>query len=305
MENNTRGGLLLQNLLTNLASKELLGIPLFLSPLGVAASQQLVDMLNLLPIDNSSSFIADNRLFEFLQSSVGYDYTYNLELNLNKLIPIKSYNLPLKNQHVINGTDAGVYAFVHQETGYVGLGSATSCRYRLESHIRSFIGKRDTTFLHDWVKNNGGLTSIRWAPIITLPNLEILWMKSNSSDELSAGSAKLLRAITQYPTRVLEQCLNSHYKPYLNSGNNSQIIFYNFAFSPSDMDVTSRTLDRYQALASDKATILAEAGSYNELAKYIGLSNVSVRNNMNWAKGTHFTFEGNLVEGYLRKFGST
>lgn len=105
-------------------------------------------------------------------------------------------------------------------------------------------------------------------------------MKSNSSEELSAGGAKILRAITQYPTRVLEQCLHSHYKPYLNSGNDYHIIFYNFSFSPEDMLVTSRTLDRYQALDSDKLTVLAEASSFNELAKYIGLSNVSVRNNM-------------------------
>ncbi len=105
-------------------------------------------------------------------------------------------------------------------------------------------------------------------------------MKSFSSEELSVGGAKILRAFTQYPIRVLEQCIHSHYKPYLNPTTNS-IIFFNFNFDPHDMNLASESLHRYQALASDKITVLAECDSFNSLGKAINVSNVSVRNNMN------------------------
>lgn len=136
-----------------------------------------------------------------------------------------------------------------------------------------------------------------------MPNLETNWMMLNSPQELSAGAAKVLRGITQYPARLFEQCLHTQYKPFLNQGD-QHIIFFNFPFSTVDMETSSRTLHRYQALASDQVTVLAEAGSYNELSKLINLSNISVRNNMNWFKGTTFTFNGESVSGYLREFGA-
>ena len=56
------------------------------------------------------------------------------------------------------------------------------------------------------------------------------------------------------------------------------------------MEVPYRSLDRYQALAFDKLTVLAEANSYRELGSFVGLSNVTVRNNMDWEPGTDFLY---------------
>jgi hypothetical protein len=128
-------------------------------------------------------------------------------------------------------------------------------------------------------------------------------MKSFSTLEISAGAAKTLRAFTQYPTRVLEQCLHTHYSPLLNPSSNP-IIFYNFRYSPLDMGIPSGSLNRYQAISSDMVTVLVESSSFNSLAKYIGLSNVTVRNNMDWYLGTQFVFEDQVVDGYLRQFGN-
>lgn len=127
-------------------------------------------------------------------------------------------------------------------------------------------------------------------------------MKSFSSEEISAGGAKVLRAFTQYPARVLEQCIHTQYSPFLNRGSHN-IIFYNFKYSSIDMEISSRYLNRYQALGPDMITVLAESDSFNSLGKYIGLSNVTIRNNMDWHQGTLFVFEGQVVEGYLRQFG--
>ena len=79
--------------------------------------------------------------------------------------------------------------------------------------------------------------------------------------------------------------------------------FFNFNFDASDMTQSLESLHIYQALDNTKAIVLAEASSYNELAKSIGISNVSVRNNMNWYLGTEFTIDGETVHGYIREVG--
>lgn len=129
-------------------------------------------------------------------------------------------------------------------------------------------------------------------------------MKSFSSEEISAGGAKVLRAFTQYPTRVLEQSIHTQYSPFLNPGSHN-IVYFNFKYAPMDMETSVRTLDRYQAIGPDMLTVLAEANSYTALGKYIELSNVSVRNNMDWHLGTQFNFEGQVVDGFLRQVGNT
>ncbi len=298
------GGLLVQKLLTNLISQEQLGLPMYLSPLGVQATAQLVHMVNSLPMNGDSNFTGDNLMFDYLNSAVTFKMDYNMALDLQQITPTISYTLPLRRQDVLNGQNAGVYAFIH-DSGHVGIGSAMTCTARLQDHLRSFTGSRDSTFMHTWVKEHGGLDSLNWAPIITMPNLETVWMKSNSMDTLSAGADKVLQCITQYPTRIMEQCLLTQYRPYLNAeGKPYNVIFFNTHFSPQDMSVTPQSLTRYQALALDKVTVLAEAGSFNELAKYTGLSNVTVRNNVNWTQVVEFYINDTPTQGYLHQLGA-
>lgn len=141
------GGLLVQKLLIHIVQQEPLGLPIFLSHLGVTASHNLIGMLNDLPHNGISPFPGDNRIFEHLHNALGYKYTYNMLPSLTDISHIESYTLPVMNLR--NGMDSGVYAFVHNESGNVGIGSAISFRGRLTDHMRSFNGTRETTFMHE------------------------------------------------------------------------------------------------------------------------------------------------------------
>jgi len=51
LKDNTRGGLLLSNIIQNIFEQNRLGLPLFLTPKGIKASHDLINMLNLFPVD--------------------------------------------------------------------------------------------------------------------------------------------------------------------------------------------------------------------------------------------------------------
>jgi hypothetical protein len=62
LKDKTRGGVLLSNVILNLHKQNKLGLPL-LTPIGIKASHDLINMLNLLPTNNNSKFKGDNFLF--------------------------------------------------------------------------------------------------------------------------------------------------------------------------------------------------------------------------------------------------
>jgi hypothetical protein len=128
-------------------------------------------MLNLLPMDNSSDFKGDNLLYEYLTSTYNQVFRYNMELTLKTINPIVVYDLPLDYQRVVDGDCSGIYCFKHKKTGKFGIGSALSCRNRLNDHMNSLYGHRPRTTLHNWIINNGGIVSVNWSPIITYNNI--------------------------------------------------------------------------------------------------------------------------------------
>ena len=224
----TKGGLLIQDVLKHIVQQNKLNIPIFLSSLGITETHKLISMLNYLPINGvDSMFVGDNKLLEYLTSAYKSDYYYNMELDLSSIHPIVSYTLPLTTnvEPIANIADSGVYAFVHSETSSVGIGSAVSCRSRLIDHMRSFEGNRDKTYLHTWINDHGGIDSVRWAPIITMSNIEMPLRTNLTIDTLSVGGSKILRAFAQYPIRVLEQCIMTHYSPSLNPIDSNVIFF--------------------------------------------------------------------------------
>lgn len=98
LKDKTRGGRLLRNVILNLHKQNKLGIPLFLTPIGIKASHALINMLNLLPTNNNSEFKGDNLLLGYLSSKSNMMIRYNMENSLKTIIPIVSYNLPIANQ---------------------------------------------------------------------------------------------------------------------------------------------------------------------------------------------------------------
>lgn len=146
-QDSSPGGLLVQKLLIHIVHQEQLGLPIYLSQLGIDASYKLIGMLNDLPHNRISAFTGDNNIYEHLHNTLNYKFAYNMLPSLTDITHIDSYTFPIRNMR--NGMDSGVYAFVHNDSGHVGIGSAISFRARLTDHMRSFTGKRDTTFMHD------------------------------------------------------------------------------------------------------------------------------------------------------------
>jgi hypothetical protein len=104
-------------------------------------------MIKLLPLDKKSKFKGDNLLLEFLYTQLNPILRYNMESSLTTITPMKSYKIPLLYQKVEDADCSGIYVFLHK-TGNIGLGSALSCRDRLQDHMNSFYGNRTKTFLH-------------------------------------------------------------------------------------------------------------------------------------------------------------
>jgi hypothetical protein len=128
LKDNTRGGLLLSNIIQNIFEQNRLGLPLFLTPKGIKASHDLINMLNLLPVDNSSKFKGDNFLFDYLSKASNLVFRYNMELTLKIINPINVFELPLGSQKVVDGDCSGLYCFKHKNIDKYGIGSALSCR---------------------------------------------------------------------------------------------------------------------------------------------------------------------------------
>lgn len=90
-------------------------------------------------------------------------------------------------------------------------------------------GHRPKTFLHNWILANGGIDSVKWAPLITYDNIVQEWYNHNYDSPLSLGGTKILRGFGQYIARLLEQCIYSNSKPFLNMYSEQRdIIFFNF-----------------------------------------------------------------------------
>ena len=271
-------------------------IHLFLTPIGVKASLDLINMINLLPSstkisqkksDILSDFKGDVLLLEFIVNHLNPIIRYNLEFNENTYTPIKMYNIPILRQKVEDADSLGVYIFKHK-SGKLAVGSALSCRDRLQDHLNSFYGHRPKTFLHEWVLENGGIESVRWAPMITYDNIVQKWNSNNFDLPLSIGGYRILQGFGLYIARLLEQCVYSYNKPCLSMYSEDRgIIYFNFSLKPEEMLMGMNNINTYQAWKDKKKTkLLAESNSLNSLADMLGLTVGTIRNNMNWEKGT-------------------
>lgn len=289
LNDKSKGGVLLSNVIYHIHNENKLKLPLFLTSKGIKASHELINMINLLPDDDNSEFKGDNLLFKFLNNNYNKLFRFNMQLSLKIIKPNIMYDLPLGSQKVIDGDCSGIYCFVHKETGKYGIGSAISLRNRLNDHMNSFYGNRLRSHLHDWVMTNGDLSSIKWAPVITYDNIVQEWYSINYAFPLSQGGAKILQGFGQYVSRVLEQCIYTNYKPFFNIKDAQKlkdIIFFNFSFQANELFLSLDQTHVYQAWSDKEATILlAESNSYNSLADQLEMSVGSVRNNMNWHKG--------------------
>jgi hypothetical protein len=96
--------------------------------------------------------------------------------------------------------------------------------------------------------DNGGIKSVKWAPIITYDNVVQEWYNYNLDSTLSLGGTKFLQGFGQYTVRLLEQSMYTQFKPFLSMYNEQRdIIFFNFLFKYDDMKLDLNHLHTYQA----------------------------------------------------------
>lgn len=299
--NNTPGGTLIKQVLSNLVKQLGNDLPIYLTPKGVEAATTLTNMLNTLL--ESDKFKSDAKLFPYLSDNVTCTYKVHFDITSPMIKAYDNFTLPLKTQQVPNVDDSGVYGFFFNsgnEVTKVGLGSSISCRARLIDHMASFNDHRTQQYMHSFVMANGGLNNLTWSPLITSPNLVHNWNISNISSDMSLGASKVLRGFAQFPLRVLEQGMMDKYSPALNPST-GDVIYFNFSYLGEDFGLPLSSSKQYLAFDSTMTKVLAQSDSYNSLGKLIGLSNVSVRNNMNWHLGVDMVIDGKEVSGYLRE----
>lgn len=295
------GGSLVMQSILNVDKQLGDNIPVYLTSKGILAAQTLSNMLNDL---KASDFGLDSQLLTYLSDSVNMNYTLHFDIQSTTVNPNNVFTLPLGELEVPNMHDSGVYGFffTSMDDSKLGLGSALSCEARLNDHINSFKGRRIQQFMHKYVMTNGGLANVMWSPLITSPNLVHNWHTQLNSFNISLGASNTLTGFAQFPIRVLEQGMMDKYHPGLNP-NAGNVTFFNFAHSSTDFNVAISKGKNYQAFDATMTNVLVEGDSYNSISKKVGLSNISVRNNMDWHLGVEMTIKGETVQGYLREKG--
>lgn len=103
LNDKSRGGVLLSNVIYQIHNQNKLNLPLFLTSKGIKASHDLINMINLLPENNNSGFKGDNLLFEFLSNNFNKLFRFNMQLSLKTIKPNIMYDLPLGSQKAIDG----------------------------------------------------------------------------------------------------------------------------------------------------------------------------------------------------------
>lgn len=302
-ENNTPGGVVMKRLFYNLVNQLGNDLPIYLTPKGIEAATMLTGMLNTL--FESNSFKSDAGLYTYLSNSVTNTYKMHFDITSPMIKAYCDYTLPLGTKVVPNAYDSGIYGFFlnTQDGGIkVGLGSSISCRARLIDHMASFYGHRTQQFMHKFVMDNGAINNLTWSPLITCDNLVHNWSVNNVGSDMSLGASKVLRGFAQFPLRVLEQGMMDKYSPALNP-NTGDVIYFNFSYQQEDFGLPVNSSKQYQAFDSTMTKVLAQSDSYNSLGKLVGLSNVTVRNNIDWHLGVDMFIDGKQVNGYLRETG--
>lgn len=196
LSNNTRGGVLLSQLVEKMHLDNPLHIPLTLSNVGQAASIQLINMINDLPT-NSSPFAGDLLVFNYVSNWISdLDIRFNFEVVKGDIVPTVSYTLPIGLAKFPEAMDSGVYQFTHKTLPDYGIGSATHFRSRLSTHMASFIKQR--MYMHKWFVGHGGVQEAIFSPIIAMPNVTRHFGIMHPTDsDLCLGGHSVLQALNQ------------------------------------------------------------------------------------------------------------
>lgn len=123
-----------------------------------------------------------------------------------------------------------MYILYHIQTNYFYIGSASSIGSRFRQHVinssRPYRGGNSK--MYTYIKNNGGWGQMEGQPILITPNHLLEFLKKNPGYKLSLNDIYILRSLTQFEIRVIEQALISHFSPKLNSSHSIIFSFINW-----------------------------------------------------------------------------
>ena len=122
---------------------------------------------------------------------------------------------------------AGVYLIKDIVSGefYIGSANLFSRRLTEHKHISARPIKDANNFFHNYVKAHGGWSNFVWQTLIITGNHSLNFMTVNPNYSLTAEKLEMLRALTQFETKLYEQSMINLLQPTLNT---STTITYSF-----------------------------------------------------------------------------
>lgn len=95
----------------------------------------------------------------------------------------------------------------------------------------------------------------------------------------------------------------TYFKPTLQPGA-STITFFNMKLTTGDLALAHGTPSVYQAVDLTRTIVYAQENSYNKLGNVLGVSDVTIRKNLNWHKPMVLPIDGLNLSGYVQEIGA-
>jgi len=274
---NSLGSVVLHHFMNILKISDSIIPEIVLTNQGKLAKNTLITMLN--------SLDKESKIYEFIQANYKLPISVVTHNKIN-LEPKFKYSLPLNLKKIESKlsnfqlSDSGLYIFKHS-SGKFAIGSVINFQRRLRDHMSSINGHRIMQKLHSFTKNNGGLNELTWSPLIITPNFYKLFISLYPNYVFTKGEIQIFIALTQFMTRVLEQCYILYYKPELN-GNKKRTYNILFSFTKWNPDLllissvygqdeVTNKYNIYRAI-DENNIIVASSTSMNGLATILGIS---------------------------------
>lgn len=211
-----------------------------LTPHALKALKTLIEMISSLP---------EGPFLDFLNNYVKYSVTPEASICADgQLIfnSVQDLNSNLKNSMAV---DSSVYCLsgISDTLNYY-IGSASNTLNRISQHQDCLFGNRVKESVHIRLLQSFSEKELTWSLFYTMNNIyKIALSLLPTSYELSFGETQILRAITEFVPRVLEQSLIAELKPTLNSIYNPVLFTYN-NWDPAFLNVYDYATDGSHAV---------------------------------------------------------
>lgn len=213
-----------------------------LTPQALKALQTLIDMINSLP---------EGPFLDFLNNYVKYSVTQGEAPTIGldgKILfnSVEYFSQPLKYSMSVYSSVYCLSGITDTRNYYIG--SASNTVNRIGQHRDCLFGNRPKESVHIRLLESFNASDLTWSLFYTMTNysktaLSVL----PSSYELSFGEIQILRAITEFVPRILEQSLITELKPSLNHILNPVVFTYNI-WDPSLLSVYDYATDGSHAV---------------------------------------------------------